>query len=109
MKQIDHISRFEICSVLNWPSQSHIIDVLWFQLEFFLSMDWVDPLDWWSRHHQAYPYISVLARRIFTVNATSVASERLFSLSGHIVNKKRTSLRPSIVNVLTVLAFNTGN
>ncbi|XP_067934678.1 E3 SUMO-protein ligase ZBED1-like [Watersipora subatra] len=38
--------------------------------------------------------------------ATSVTSERIFSLADHIVSKKRSCLKPEMVNMLTSLAFN---
>ena len=69
--------------------------------------DNVDVLKWWGEHHIEIPNLARLARKILCSCATSVASERLFSLSGHIVNKKRTALKPELVDMLATLAFNT--
>lgn len=48
------------------------------------------PLQWWSRRARTHPQLSVLASKYLISPATSVPCERLFSLAGHIVTKKRT-------------------
>lgn len=65
-----------------------------------------DLLSWWRSKEQELPFLAAVGRRIFCGCATSVTSERIFSLSGHIVSKKRSSLKPELVNMLTCLAFN---
>lgn len=66
-----------------------------------------DILQWWYVTGRVmYPNISFLAKKYLSINATSVSSERLFSLSGNIVNKKRTSMKPGTVNQMVFLAFN---
>ena len=47
-----------------------------------------------------------VARKFLSVNPTSVASERLFSLAGNISTKKRNRLKPNNVDMLTCLAYN---
>ena len=79
------------------------------EYEFYirLSADMnADVLKWWSRHAQELPSLAKLARYYFTACSTSVPSERLFSLSGNIVSKKRNALKPSMVNELVFLSFN---
>jgi hypothetical protein len=82
------------------------------ELEFYLQLsaeDDCDVLQWWRRHEEELPSLSKVACRILCSCATSVPSERLFSLSGNIVTKKRNALKPQLVNMLTFLAFNKSN
>lgn len=65
-----------------------------------------DPLKWWKANSSRFPTLAKLALRYLAMNATSVASERLFSISGHIVNKKRASMKPDTVNRMVFLACN---
>ncbi|XP_014455781.1 E3 SUMO-protein ligase ZBED1 [Alligator mississippiensis] len=58
------------------------------------------PLEWWSKHEGAYESLAYLARKYLATPATAVPCERLFSLSGDIVNKKRAALSPENVNQL---------
>ena len=65
-----------------------------------------DPLQWWKINANRYPVLIQLARKYLCIPATSVPSERVFSLAGHIVNKKRACLDPSSVNMFVFLAEN---
>ena len=65
-----------------------------------------EPLLWWKDHENTYPMLSRLARKYLAVCATSSASERLFSSSGHIVNHLRCNLNPTKVNMLVFLNNN---
>lgn len=79
------------------------------ELDFYLRLsadESVDILVWWRRHAAELPLLGKLARYVFTACSTSVASERLFSLSGNIVSKKRNALKPHFVNQLVFLSFN---
>ncbi|XP_067949497.1 E3 SUMO-protein ligase ZBED1-like [Watersipora subatra] len=75
------------------------------EIEFFLSMECPPEMEvniWWSTHQHEFKNLSSIARKVMCVNATSVSSERLFSIAGHIVSKKRTtreSTEGSIDNV----------
>ena len=51
-------------------------------------VDTVTPLKWWHHNKQRYPNLCKLALHYFTIPATSVPSERAFSISGHIVRAK---------------------
>lgn len=50
--------------------------------------------------------LPVLAQKYLCIGATSVASERVFSTSGYIVNAKRSRLSADTVDMLTFLAKN---
>ena len=66
------------------------------------------PFDWWKRESCRLTMLSQVqvARKYLCVNATSVASERIFSLGGNIVTKKRSCMKPHTVNELVFLGKN---
>jgi hypothetical protein len=68
-----------------------------------------DPLIWWKSNEDRFPQMAKLAKRYLCIPATSVASERVFSTSGNIVNAKRSKLTPEHVDMLTFLAKNLKN
>lgn len=47
------------------------------------------PLGWWRQNEMLYPHIARLARKYLAVQASSAASERLFSQAGLVVTAKR--------------------
>lgn len=49
-------------------------------------------LDYWKHYQHKYPNLSRFARKILAIPATSVASERLFSLAKRTVNSNRANL-----------------
>ena len=59
-----------------------------------------DPLSWWRREDVRYPTIAQVARKYLSICGTSVPSERMFSLSGHIASDSRNRLLPENVNEL---------
>ncbi|KAJ7983462.1 hypothetical protein DPEC_G00378150 [Dallia pectoralis] len=61
------------------------------------------PLKWWSEHTAVYGKMANIARKYLGTPATTVPCERLFSLAGHIVQKRRSSLSPENVNKLVCL------
>ena len=65
-----------------------------------------NPLQWWSEHSSRYPTLNQLALKYLCIPATSVPSERAFSIAGHIVNEKRACLLPETVNMMVFLAEN---
>ena len=64
------------------------------------------PLLWWSSFKGRYPLLTQLAKHYLAIPATSVSCERVFSEAGHVVNKKRSCLLPSNVNMLVFLVEN---
>ena len=80
------------------------------QVEDYLKRNIIDPetnpLKWWSAHEVDFPVISKLAKKYLCICTSSSPSERVFSVSGHIVSKKRNALKPDKVNMLVFLAKN---
>lgn len=63
-------------------------------------------LQWWKKNEMFYPRVALLAKRILCVQASSVPSERVFSLAGELVSKKRSRLTPENVDMFIFLNKN---
>jgi hypothetical protein len=61
-------------------------------------------LEWWRRNELYFPRLARVAKKLLAIPASSVSSERVFSLAGNIVNKKRSRL--SATNVDTFIFMN---
>uniref|UniRef100_A0A8R7PIU1 HAT C-terminal dimerisation domain-containing protein n=1 Tax=Triticum urartu TaxID=4572 RepID=A0A8R7PIU1_TRIUA len=57
-------------------------------------------LDWWKVAGTRYPTLRKVARDIFAIHVTIVASESAFSISGRKLNDHRSRLTPYMVEVL---------
>lgn len=66
-------------------------------------------LVFWQQHCHVLPHLSLVARRYLGMQATSCASERLFSQAGLIVTKFRSCLSTDLVGQLVFLATNDGD
>lgn len=64
------------------------------------------PLEWWKDRACIYPTLSKLGKKYLACPASSVPSERIFSLCGNIITKKRAQLAPDNVNMLVFLHKN---
>lgn len=51
-----------------------------------------NPLLWWKKNQKTLPLMSILARQILCIPATSAPSERVFSMAGLTITKLRASL-----------------
>ncbi|CAF3949970.1 unnamed protein product [Rotaria sp. Silwood2] len=60
-------------------------------------------LGWWNKHSLIFPQLSQLAKSLFGVPASSATSERIFSSSGRILEKRRQSLKPDVVDDLLMI------
>ena len=63
-----------------------------------------DPLLWWKRNRDIYPFLSQLAAKYLPIQATSTSAEHMFSLLGNIITRKRTSMSDQTVNMLSFLS-----
>ena len=62
-----------------------------------------DVLGFWQGNGSNFPALAAMARKVFAVMSTSSASERNFSLAGHVVSARRSSLKSSSVNNILFL------
>ncbi|KAF9312075.1 hypothetical protein BGZ91_006628 [Linnemannia elongata] len=46
-----------------------------------------NPLSWWSKQSKEYKVLSIIAQQVLSMQASSVAAERLFSDAGNVVTK----------------------
>jgi zinc finger BED domain-containing protein 1 (E3 SUMO-protein ligase ZBED1) len=80
------------------------------ELETYLKLPCISvdnsPLDWWHKESQKFPGVSRVARKFLAGQGTAVASERLWSNGGYIVNERRNKLKPSTVSQLMFLSKN---
>ena len=57
-------------------------------------------LQWWQAHKLTCHVLSILARDVLIVPVSTVSSESAFSLSGRILEERRTSLTSEMVEIL---------
>ncbi|KAL6272787.1 hypothetical protein ACE6H2_023479 [Prunus campanulata] len=60
-------------------------------------------LGWWKNNQSLYPIVSLMARDLLIIPASTVASESCFSAGGRVVSEKRASLSPSTIEALICL------
>ncbi|KAK7915973.1 hypothetical protein WMY93_011734 [Mugilogobius chulae] len=65
-----------------------------------------NPFIWWKTNKAKFPHVAELARRHLCVPGTSVASERIFSTAGDIVDANRSRLGADNVDKLIFLQKN---
>lgn len=69
----------------------------------------LDPLQWWKVNAVEYPTLSRMARDYFSVQASSVPSERVFSSGANLVTPKRCKLSPAIIEKTQFLKYSLSN
>ncbi|KAD4888357.1 hypothetical protein E3N88_20430 [Mikania micrantha] len=62
-----------------------------------------DILAWWKGKESQFPILSAMARDLLTVQASTVASESAFSLSGRVLSLRRTRLTLTSVEMCICL------
>jgi hypothetical protein len=63
-----------------------------------------DPISmYWKSKVKLWPYLSSISLWILSVPSSSARSEETFSLNGWMINKRRSSLKPNIVNMALVV------
>lgn len=65
----------------------------------------LNTLDWWKLHEKEFPIIAQMARDHLAIQATSVESERLFSMSEGIMTKKRSNTKPCTLQQYVCVKF----
>jgi len=62
-----------------------------------------DILAWWKDRESQFPVLAAMARDLLSVQASTVASESAFSLSGRILSVRRTRLTPTSLEMCVCL------
>ena len=62
-----------------------------------------NPLEFWVKYEEKLPQLHSVAQKIFSVQASSSLSERIFTFSGKINSKERSRLSPTTLSCLTQL------
>ncbi|GKC11259.1 zinc finger BED domain-containing protein RICESLEEPER 2-like protein [Tanacetum coccineum] len=62
-----------------------------------------DILGWWKEWESQFPVLATMARDLLTVQASTVALESAFSVSGRVISPRRTKLTPLAVEVCICL------
>ncbi|PON55115.1 HAT, C-terminal dimerization domain containing protein [Parasponia andersonii] len=57
-------------------------------------------LEWWHKYQLRFPVLSQLARDVLIIPASTISSESIFSTTKMIVDERRTSLVPEIVEAI---------
>ena len=65
-----------------------------------------NPLTWWKSHETKYPRLTKLAQEYLSVPATSIPSERTFSVAGLTVSNLEANLDPDSVDQIIFLNKN---
>ncbi|GES83504.1 zinc finger BED domain-containing protein 4-like [Rhizophagus clarus] len=65
-----------------------------------------DPLKWWDVNKVQYPILAHMAQKYLSIQATSGASERVFSDTGLIMSAKRTRMKEDLFEALIFLKRN---
>lgn len=66
----------------------------------------VDQLNWWRIHQEQFPLLSHLVRVVFSVQAASSKSERIFSEAGQVLTPKRNRMSPEKLEDLLIIKLN---
>ncbi|PRQ36470.1 putative HAT dimerization domain, ribonuclease H-like domain, hAT-like transposase, RNase-H [Rosa chinensis] len=110
-QQVDEDSHAANLHQFNLLRQEKDIVVIKNELDKYLLEASEDPsnpkfeiLAWWKENAQRYPILSQIAKDVFAVPASTVASEAAFSLGKRVVDPFRASLTPKMVEGLVCLS-----
>ena len=73
-------------------------EILCYNSEDCIDID-EDPLLWWKKRESQYPLMVKLVRKYFSIPATSVRSEEIFSTAGNVL----TRLGSNVQNIRTFI------
>ena len=74
-------------------SEFSLEQVIRYEISQYNAMKIEDPknlevLDWWKKHQRNFPHLFNIFQRYMHIPATSVPSERMFSLAGNTITEK---------------------
>ena len=99
------MSKFSGTESSSRRTQSDISELqMYLNYDFMKGMDeeekyGLDLLEWWKTQSTKHPILAAMARDIFSMQVSSVASERTFSASGRVLDDRRTSLKPETLEM----------
>ena len=106
-------SLFKIRSNTSNESELSLRDKVIKEVDHYLNVlvtdiydDNFDPITWWRSNYMNFPLLAKTVRHYLCIPATSVPSERAFSVANNVVTKKRNRLLPENVQLLTFLMNN---
>ena len=97
---------------MSWPNKKRLngIQAVESELRRYQDEETIDldanPLVWWKSRMCQYPLLAQLVRMVWSLPATSVCSEQVFSAAGNVLTKKRARLLPENVDKLVFLHQN---
>jgi hypothetical protein len=65
-----------------------------------------DALSFWKQHSNTFPFFASLAKKYLSVQASSAAVERMFSISGNIFSQRRRRMTTDFFTSLVFLKLN---
>jgi len=79
-------------------------EIVLYNTQQFASMGQEDLnlMTWWKQHENMFPILSKMARDVHSIPVSTVSSESAFSSSGRIIDDRRHSLKPEMVEALTI-------
>ena len=80
------------------------VDNYW-RLKMTLDATAMPPLEWWSNHKPAFPYLSILAAVLLSIPASSDSVERCFSQAEITISKLRSRLGHTTLENLFVIKY----
>eukprot|EP00267_Zea_mays_P051787 XP_020404781.1 uncharacterized protein LOC109944431 [Zea mays] len=93
-----------VASNSSWPTTTQS------ELSAYLDSDTVNQFDdsfsilgWWHGHKLTYHVLSILAKDVMTVPASTISSESTFSLVGRVIKERRRWLTSDMVEVLSCI------
>lgn len=90
-------------------SDSHKLEFSQYMKDINKGDNSVTNLEWWKTHATKYPRLASIARRYLSMPATSVSSERAFSVAGNTVTKLRANISSEVVDEIIFLNKNMKN
>ena len=97
---------------MSWPNRKRLSgiqavesELCRYQDEETIDLD-SDPLARWNSRMCHYPLLAQLMRMVWSLPATSVCLEQIFSAAGNVLTKKRARLLPENVDKLVFLHQN---
>lgn len=95
-----------MCPSVNEPSNDR---ELMLYIENGPPLNGLEILQWWKKYENMFPTLAQVARKLLAIPATNTSSERVFSVAGHTLNKRRTCLLPHKLDMLLFLHSNLEN